>query len=100
MKRTFIIVNGCVTTLQYIQNSNSQELFCFTLFKILNWYTMTKKEFNDQKVDLAWIVNGVVKEVIERNKTRRQLSFTRAKLRNSTHKTGTLIYLVTGTHKY
>lgn len=61
---------------------------------------MTKKEFNDQKVDLAWIVNGVVKEVIERNKTRRQLSFTRAKLRNSTHKTGTLIYLVTGTHKY
>lgn len=61
---------------------------------------MTKEEYRNQKVDLVWIVNGVAKEVIERNKTRSQLAFTKTKLRNSTHKTGVLVYMVTGTHKY
>lgn len=59
-----------------------------------------RQKYLNEKVDLVWMLNGVVKEVIERNKTRSQLAFLKTKLKNSTHKTGALVYLVNGTHKY
>lgn len=57
-------------------------------------------DYLNQKVDLCYIVGGRCTEVVERNKTRRELAFTKRKLENSTHKLGKLVYLETGTHKY
>lgn len=61
---------------------------------------MKLKEFENQKVDLCWFSEGICKEVIERNKTRKQLAFKKQQLKNSTHKTGVLVFLVTGSHNY
>ena len=57
-------------------------------------------DYINEKVDLCYMVNGACKEVIKRNKTRRELAFIKRKLESTTHKLGKLVYLTTGTHKY
>lgn len=56
--------------------------------------------FNQKKWDLCWIVGGVVKEVLERNKSRGVLLWEKKKKENSTHTMGKLVLLETGTHPY
>ena len=53
-----------------------------------------------KKYDLCWIVSGVCKEVLERNKFKKDLAWLKLKLENSTHKMGKLVYMETGTHNY
>lgn len=50
--------------------------------------------------DLVWFVNDLPKEVIERNKPRAVLAQIKRLKESTSHKTGRILYLETGTHRY